>query len=123
MAKASGRKGSRRTVQPPPPARLKLFRPINWYGGVIAKSTSEYVSHVLRELGRLDLEIHEIERHDRPPNTKTVLSDIIDWLSEHPGEAFAKLVNWQALDFAQMKSRLEKDPSANPRIEISAHIT
>jgi hypothetical protein len=123
MAKASGRKGSRRTVQPPPPARLKLFRPINWYGGVIAKSTSEYVSHVLRELGRLDLEIHEIERHDRPPNTKTVLSDLIDWLSEHPGEAFAKLVNWQALDFAQMQSRLEKDRSAKPRIEISAHIT
>lgn len=123
MAKGSGRKGSRRIVQPPPPARRKLFRPINWYGEVIAKSASEYVSHILRELGRLDLEIHEIERYDRPPNTKTVLSDLLDWLSEHPGEAFSKLVNWQALDFAQMQSRLEKNRSAKPRIEISAHIT
>ncbi len=87
------------------------------------KSASEYVSHVLRELGRLDLEIHEIERHDRPPNTKTVVSDLLNWLSEYPGKAFAKLVNWQALDFAQMRSRLEKNRSAKPRIEISAHIT
>ena len=100
-----------------------MFRPISWYGEAIAKSASEYLSHVLIELGRLGLEIHEIERHDRPPHTKTVLSDLMNWLSERPGEAFTKLINWQALDLTQMRSRLEKDRSAKPRIEISAHIT
>jgi hypothetical protein len=89
----------------------------------MAKSVGEHVSHMLTELGRLDLEIAEIERHDRPPNTKTVLSDLIDWLSEHPGEAFARLVNWQSLDLAQIRSRLKTNRSAKPRIEMSAHIT
>jgi hypothetical protein len=124
MVKASGRKGSRRAVQPPTtPPRLRLFRPVSWYSGVMVESAGEYVSHILRELGRLGFEIHEIERRDRPPNTKTVLSDLIDWLSEHPGQAFAKLVNWRTLDLAQIRSRLEKDRSARPRIEVSAHIT
>jgi hypothetical protein len=123
MAKQTGRKGSRRIVHPSLPPKLKLFRPVNWYSGVMIEPVGEYVSHVLRELGRLGLEVHDIERHDRPPNTKTVLSDLIGWLSDRPGEAFAKLFNWQTLDFAQVRSRLEKDRLAKPRIEVSAHIT
>jgi hypothetical protein len=123
MAKALGRKGSRRIVHPPQPPKLKLFRPVSWCGGIMVEPTGEYVSHVMKELGRLGLEIHDIERRERPPNTKTVLSDLIGWLDERPGEAFAKLVNWQALDLAQIRSRLEKDRSAKPRIEVSAHIT
>ena len=71
----------------------------------------------------MGLTIHDIERHDRAPHTQTVLSDLIDWLNEHPGRSFAQLVSWQALDFASISSRLEKDRSAKPRIEISAHIT
>jgi hypothetical protein len=123
MAKQAGRKGSRRIVYPPPPPRLKLFRPASWYSGIMVDSVGEYISHVLRELGRLNLEIQDIEKRDRPPNTKTILSDLIDWLSERPGEAFAKLFNWQTLDIAQIRSRLEKDRSTKPRIEVSAHIT
>src|SRR5260370_8023333 len=38
VGKASGRKGSRRTVQLPPSARLKFFRPISWHGEVIARA-------------------------------------------------------------------------------------
>jgi hypothetical protein len=49
-------------------------------------------------------------------------SDLIDWLSE-PGQAFAKLANWQAFDLAQIVSRMEQDRSAKPRIEISASIS
>jgi hypothetical protein len=124
MAKASGHKGSRRTVRPlTSPPGLKLFRPVSWYSGLMVDSAGEYVSHILRELGRLGFEIHDIERRERPPNTKTVVSDLIDWLSEQPGQAYAKLVNWQTLDLAQIRSRLEKDRSAKPRIEVSAHIT
>jgi hypothetical protein len=123
MAKQTGRKGSRRIVYPPLPPRLKLFRPVSWYSGAMVESAGGYVSHVLRELGRLGLEIHDIERRDRAPNTETVLSDLIDWLSDRPGEAFARLFNWQTLDLAQIRSRLEKNRLAKPRIEVSAHIT
>lgn len=123
MAKQTGRKGSRRIVHPSLPPKLKLFRPVNWYSGAMIEPVGEYVSHILRELGRLGLEVHDIERHDRPPNTKTVLSDLIGWLSDRPAEAFAKLFNWQTLDFAQVRSRLEEDRLAKPRIEVSAHIT
>jgi hypothetical protein len=102
---------------------MKLFHPISWHARVISTSAGEYVSHLLTELGRLGLEVSDIERHERPPNTKTVLSDLLDWMSERPGEAFAKLVNWQTLDLAQIRSRLDADRSAKPRIEVSAHIT
>jgi hypothetical protein len=74
-------------------------------------------------VGRLGLDVRDIERHDRPPHTQTVLSDLIDWLDEHPGQSFAKLVNWQVLDIPLISARLEQDRSAKPRIEISAHIT
>lgn len=96
---------------------------MSWYDGIALRPLTEYVSHILVELGRLGLEVEQIERHDRPPNTKTVLSDLLNWLDDHPGEAFAKLVNWQALDFVQMRSRLERNWKAKPRIELSAHIT
>ncbi|NJM35559.1 MAG: hypothetical protein HC850_13635 [Rhodomicrobium sp.] len=125
MVKASTRKFSRRAVksvgsQAP---RLKFFCPIGWYGGIIAKQTGDYVAHILMELGRLGLDISDIERTDRPPNRETVLSDLIEWLSDFPGEAFARLVNWQTLDFAQLQLRLKENLHAKPRIELSAHIT
>jgi hypothetical protein len=90
------RKRSRKTDHPRLPA-LKLFRSISWSENA---SVGQYVSHLLQELGRLGLGVHDIERRDRPPHTKTVLSDLIDWLDEHPGKSFANLVNWQALDLA-----------------------
>jgi hypothetical protein len=109
MVKQAGRKGAR--------------GPMSWHSGYMVKTVGEYVSHLLRELGRLGLEIDDIERFDRPPNTERVLSGLIDWLSERPGEAFAKLFNWQTLDFGQLRSRIEKNRASKPRIEISAHIT
>ncbi|WP_146214394.1 hypothetical protein [Rhizobium sp. 11515TR] len=78
---------------------------------------------MLMELGRLGLDIDDIESRSRPPNRDTVLSDLVDWLSDHPGKAFAQLANWQTLDLAQIRSRLEQDRFAKPRIELSAHIT
>ncbi|RWH79135.1 MAG: hypothetical protein EOQ86_14610 [Mesorhizobium sp.] len=124
MAKIPDGNGPRRARrQIPPQSRLKLFRPISWRGGVIASSTDEYVSHLLIELGRLGMEIRDIEDHARPPNTRTVLSDLLQWLSDRPGKAYAELINWQTLDFPQMRSRLEEDRYAKPRIELSAEIT
>ncbi|MBZ9974594.1 hypothetical protein [Mesorhizobium sp. BR-1-1-10] len=124
MAKVPGGKGAPHVSrQSPPQPRLKLFRPVSWRGGVIASSVDEYVSHLLIELGRLRLEIADIEDHARPPNTRTVLSDLLQWLSDRPGKAYAELVNWKTLDFAQMRSRLEKDHTVKPRIELSAEIT
>jgi hypothetical protein len=58
------------------------------------------VPHLLRELGRLGLEVNNIERHDRPPHTQRVLSDLLDWMGERPGEAFANLTDWRRLDLA-----------------------
>ena len=84
--------------------RLKLFRPISWYSGTV-NSVSDCVEHLLTELGRLGLKIHDIERHDRPPHTETVLSDLMDWLSERPGKAHAKLVDWRVLDLPRLQAR------------------
>lgn len=123
MAKILGHRGSKRASQSKLPPRIKLFRPISWYDGITARSVGEYVSHILMELGRLGLNIDDIESRSRPPNRETVLSDLIDWLSDHPGKAFAQLSNWQTLDLAQIRSRLDQDRSAKPRIELSAHIT
>ena len=124
MAKVSGRSGARRASrQATPPPRLKLFRPISWRDEIIASSTDEFIAHLLTELGRLGIEIGDIERHDRPPNTKTVLSNLLEWLSDRPGKAYAELVNWKTLDLAQLRSRLEKDHTARPRLELSAEIT
>jgi hypothetical protein len=109
-------------VQPPP--RLKVFRPMTWYDSdFISKSASEYVSHLLLELGRLGLKPHDVESHSRPPHTQTVLSDLLDWLSEHPTKAYRKLVDWQILNLQLLYGRLESDKLAKPRIELSAHIT
>lgn len=82
----------------------------------------EYISHLLRELGRLDLALTDIESHDRPPHTRTVLSDLLAY-RETANEAFARLIDWQRLDLAQMRSRVDADPSAKPRIEVSAEIS
>jgi len=120
MGKAGeqGRSRSASTISP----SLKLFRPISWYGGGI-KSASDYAEHLLTELGRLRLEVHDIERRDRPPHTETVLSDLMDWFSGHPSKAYAKLVDWRMLDLPRLQARLERDRSVKPRIELSAHIT
>src|SRR4051794_15168733 len=109
-----GRRGRSRGTSTVAP-RLKLFRPISWYDSGI-KSVSDYVGHILTELGRLGLEIHDIERHARAPHTETVLSDLMHWLSEHPSNAYAKLVDWQTLDLPRLQARLERDHSAKPRI-------
>ncbi len=122
MARSGSRKTTRRAVSPVSevPPGLKLFRPISWLDRTCA---GRYVSHLLRELGRLGLELEDIERREKPPHVQTVLSDLIDWLDEHPGPSFANLVNWQAFDLDVMSSRLEEDHSAKPRIEISARLT
>jgi hypothetical protein len=78
---------------------------------------------VLTELGRLGLEITDVESRERPPNTRTVLSDLLAWMSSHPGKACAQLTDWRALDLARMRARVDRSPDAKPRIEISAEIT
>jgi hypothetical protein len=90
MTKGAASSGGRRITRKPPSRlpRLKLFRPINWREGSWFSSTDKFISHILMELGRLGLEVSAIERYDRAPNTKTVLSDLIGWLSERPEKPF-----------------------------------
>ena len=113
MGNAGGQRKSRGASKPTVP-HLKLFRPISWYGNAI-KSIGDYMEYLLSELGRLGLEIRDIERRERPPHTETVLSDLMDWFSEFPGESHAKLVDWQTLDLLRLKARLDRDRSAKPR--------
>lgn len=120
MAKKSKRGlGHRVPVMP----QLKLFRPASWYEEYVARTSDYYCAHLLTELGRLGLRVHDIERHDRPPNTETVLSDLLSWLAAHPGKAYGQLTDWRALDLAQMRKRLDKNMEVKPRIELSAEIT
>jgi hypothetical protein len=104
------------------PPGFKIFRPLSWHER-LSNAPSEYVSHLLQELGRLGLKISDIERHGRPPHTKTVLSDLMHWLDGDLDTAFANLINWRHLDLVQMSERVNRDPKAKPRIEISANIT
>ncbi len=104
----------------PPPAKLKLFKPMSWYR---QKSTSDYTTHLLLELGRLDLDIHDIEDHSRAPNRRSVLSDLLEWSVDQPAENFARLYDWSSVDSNNMGLRRDRDPQAKPRIEITAHLT
>ncbi|MEX0807244.1 MAG: hypothetical protein WD044_00815 [Dongiaceae bacterium] len=118
-------KPPRRIKLKPPAAtaksHLKLFAPITWDGD---DSTScDFIEHLLIELGRLGIKVHEIERHNRAPHTETVLSDLMEWFCEHPKAAYANLVDWQWLDLPRLQARLALDSLAKPRIELSAHIT
>lgn len=119
MTKVSDRKSPAAALLPP---RLKIFRPISWHDGEPSRPVGDYIAHLLLELGRLGLEIHDIENHARLPNTETVLSDLLAWIGDPPGEALAQLLDWQALDLGVLRARLEADHMARPRIEISAHI-
>lgn len=121
MAKTSKRIAGR--TPPIPPPRLKLFRPMNWYAGFTAYSVDDYIAHLLIELGRLGLTAENVESAHRAPHRQTVLSDLLAWMKEHPGNAYSQLVDWQSLDLAQMQRRLEQNREAKPRIEISAEIT
>lgn len=123
MAKEQ-RMGQRRTSRStlPPQSRLKIFKPITWYDGIASKSVGEYISHILLEVGRLGLSVDDIERRDRPPNTKMVLSDILDWLSDPP-ESLLKMADWRAIDLDNMSARIRTNRNAKPRIEVTAHIT
>jgi hypothetical protein len=89
----------------------------------LARSVDDYFAHVLTELGRLGLEVTDVESRERPPNTRTVLSDLLAWMSSHPGKVYAQLTDWRALDLARMRARVDRSPDAKPRIEISAEIT
>ena len=77
-----------------PALHFKKFRPVPWYDGLASIKPGSYISHLSMELGRLGLEIPRIERHAPGPRTATVLSDLTDWLSHHPGEAYARLIDW-----------------------------
>ena len=103
--------------------RMKLFRPTSWRKGTIAHPPDEYIVHLLTELGRLGLEVPGIERYDRPPNTNTVLSDLLSFRTRHPGDAYSRLTDWTRLDLEVMQSRLQENAEAKPRIELSANIT
>ena len=117
--------GQRRRHIPSVPIepRIKVFQSASWYDGFTARSADDYCAHILTELGRLRLQVRDIESYDRPPHTRTVLSDLLDWMVSHPGKAYAQLTDWRTLDLAQMRSRLDKNRDAKPRIELSAEIT
>src|SRR5262245_24435785 len=108
---------------PPLLRRMKLFRPILWYDGPIIRLPDKYIAHLLTELGRLGLKVSDIERHDPPPHTETVLSDLTSWMSTHLGDASSRLMDWTRLDLELMRSRRQEHPDAKPRIEPSADIT
>jgi hypothetical protein len=129
LGQLSGSSGvARRTLGklgsgPPRPPGMKFFRASSWYGGSMPSSANNYLSDLLVQAGRLGFEINDLESHSRPPNTQSVLSDLLSWLDEGHGSALSKVVNWRWLDLPKIELRIEGDREAKPRIEISAHIT
>ena len=123
MTRKSHRNSRSSRQSTPTLRRMKSFRPISWYDGRIAGSPDRYIAHLLTELGRLGLKVSDIESDDRPPHTKTVLSDLMSWTTKHPGDAYSRLTDWTRLDLELMRSRLQQNPEAKPSIELSANIT
>lgn len=124
MAKTPKR-GQQRYVPKREPAlpRIKRFHPVSWYNSYLGRSVDDYITHLLTELGRLGMEIADIESYSRPPNTKQVLSNLLGWMSSHPGKEYSQLTDWRALDLPHMQGRIANDRDAKPRIELSAEIT
>lgn len=99
---------------------LKVVKPLSWFED---RGHEEFVSHLLLELGRNGLSLADIECHERSPDTKAVLSDLLGWMSGSEDSAFSTLYDWRAIDFDSMVQRVMADKDAKPRIEISASIT
>ncbi len=97
---------------------IKSFQPLRWYDLI---GPQHYISHILTDLGRLDLDIFDIERHDRPPHTMAVLSDLLKWMENHGNEHH--LYMWENFNFASLIERMKKRRNVLPRIQISAYIT
>lgn len=121
MSKAPVKRKAQTSRLPRRPA-IKCFQVRSWFDHH-SDCPEEFITHILKEIGRLGLELDDIERNVSAPHTQTVLSDLLAWLSSHPGEAYAKLVDWQRLDMGIVAERLQLDRAARPRIEISAEIT
>lgn len=103
----------RRDVQRP-----FMFEPIGWFGH---RSLHEYVSHLLRELGRLGLDIYEVI--GRPSNGGNVLVDLLYWMDDRGNEH--KMYNWQHynLELLLKRQREHRHNRVKPRIDIHAYIT
>ncbi len=116
--KGSGsRKPPRAGTQRP---SIKLIRPISWHGYGYGDKPTTFVSHLLTEFGRLDI---PSETYSRNTPAGSVLADLLEWLSAHPGPAFAALLDWWRLDIEGLRRRSKGRTPAKPRIEITAEIT
>jgi len=76
-----------------------------------------YLSHFLMEMGRLGLSLEKLSSSNRE-----VVSNLLDWYADRPGDGYAVLVDWIHLDYQAMCKRVYDSPDAKPRIEISAEI-
>lgn len=116
---------NKRTGTKPPSHALRDFKrlkPLSWHAYANDR-LADTMAHILSELGRVGLRIDQIETYSNHRYSQSVLSDLLRWMSEQPGEAYARLTDWQALDLMRMVERCRLDHRAKPRIEVSATIT
>lgn len=84
------------------------------------RSLATYITHVLTELGRLNLIVEDIETYSNMATTNRVLSDLMVWLEERPG--YQKLYDWKTFNLAHIAKRTVEYPDSKPRIEITAEV-
>jgi len=114
--KALTQKRKNPSVTEPPRPAMKLFRPASWYDG--EDDPVRYLIHLHRELGRLNITEHQLrDWHEQ------ILRNTQSWLAEHPGEAYAKLVDWTNLDTEVLVERYRADLKGKPEIELTVEIT
>lgn len=104
----------RRTSLPPP---LSLFQPIEWFQHT---RPNYYINHLIKELGRLGLDIYDLGTR---ADSDSVLGDLIDWISDRGNEAY--LYDWQKLNLPLLLERATEREYTRikPRIQIYAHVT
>ena len=95
---------------------LRKFDPVYWSEH---RSALDYLSHLLVEGGRLGVDMINVRRS----TTNSVITDLLDWFESTSNRGFEQLYSFLHIDGETMKPRLDRDPYAKPRIEITASIT
>lgn len=114
--KTTSTKGKVTARKPPPVRRMRIFKPITFYER--RDDPAALLVEIYHEMGRLGVRDHELHEYHRD-----VLRNVGSWLSEHPGEAYAKMTNWLHLDLEKVAERFDRDRTSKPRIELCAEIT
>jgi hypothetical protein len=121
--KKDGATSKRRAVRArPQPQPLPQFKHTPWYDHV---GPSDYLSAILLQMGDHGLERCGYGGPSLAPYHSEVLTELLRWQDDMPGDGYAQLTDWRFLNLDVLRHRALADKAvvARPRIVITAEIT